>query len=186
MIVLSVASSAGALPTELDRLITGTARGDADAFAALYRETKSAVYALALSILRSTYDAEDVMQDTFVSIRTMAGEYRAMEKPMAWILTICRNHSLRRLQTRQERENELPEQWVAENSGLSETDRLLLRELLALLTTEERQIVTLHAVAGFKHREIAALLRLPLPTVLSKYHRAMKKLKKELEKEARV
>ena len=184
MIFLSVASTAGASPTELDRLIIDTARGNADAFAALYRETNSAVYALALSILRSVHDAEDVMQDTFLSIRTMAGEYRPMGKPMAWILTVCRNHSLRRLRQRQERENELPEQW-SEASGATETDRLILQELMALLTAEERQIVTLHAVAGLKHREIAALLELPLPTVLSKYHRAMKKLRKELEKEAR-
>jgi RNA polymerase sigma-70 factor (ECF subfamily) len=35
----------------------------------------------------------------------------------------------------------------------------------------------LHAVAGFKHREIAGILELPLSTVLSKYNRALKKLK---------
>ena len=39
----------------------------------------------------------------------------------------------------------------------------------------------LYAVTGWKHREIAALLELPLPTVLSKYHRALKKLRKRLE-----
>lgn len=185
MIFLTAVPSAGTLPMELDRLITGTARGDNDAFAALYRETKSAVYALALSILRSRHDAEDAMQETFLSIRTMAGEYRPMGKPMAWILTVCRNHSLRRLRERQDRENELPMEPAAEN-GLPETDRLLLQELLTLLTAEERQIVTLHAVGGLKHREIGALLQLPLPTVLSKYHRAMKKLRKELEQEERL
>ena len=46
------------------------------------------------------------------------------------------------------------------------------------LNQQERQIVVLHAVSGFRHREIAQLLQLPLPTVLSKYHRALKKLKK--------
>ena len=39
----------------------------------------------------------------------------------------------------------------------------------------------LHAVTGLKHREIAALLELPLPTVLSKYHRALKNLLLVLE-----
>ena len=46
------------------------------------------------------------------------------------------------------------------------------------LTEEERQIVILHAVAGFRHRETAELLDLALPTVLSKYHRALKKLRR--------
>ena len=50
------------------------------------------------------------------------------------------------------------------------------------LSDEERQIVVLHAVAGFKHREIADIVELPLPTVLSKYHRALKKLRAFLEK----
>ena len=186
MIILSTVPSAGTVPAELDRLITGTARGDAESFAALYRETKSAVYALALSILRSHHDAEDAMQETFLSIRAAAGEYRPAGKPMAWILTICRNHSLRRVRERQQRENELPEQWAPDENSLSGEDRLLLQELLTLLTAEERQIVTLHAVGGLKHREIGALLQLPLPTVLSKYHRAMKKLRKELEQEERL
>ena len=39
----------------------------------------------------------------------------------------------------------------------------------------------LHAVTGLKHREIAALLELPLPTVLSKYHRAIRKMRADLE-----
>ena len=42
-------------------------------------------------------------------------------------------------------------------------------------------MVLLHAVSGLKHREIAALLELPLATVLSKYHRALKKLRVQLE-----
>ena len=50
-----------------------------------------------------------------------------------------------------------------------------------MLGEEERRIVLLHAVTGMKHREIAALLELPLPTVLSKYHRALKKMRSFLE-----
>ena len=48
---------------------------------------------------------------------------------------------------------------------------------MARLGAEEGQIVLLHAVTGLKHREIAQLLELPLSTVLSKYHRGLKKLK---------
>ena len=57
----------------------------------------------------------------------------------------------------------------------------LLQGALASLADEERRIVLLHAVTGMKHREIAALLELPLPTVLSKYHRALKKMRIFLE-----
>ena len=54
---------------------------------------------------------------------------------------------------------------------------LLLAALLTALGDQEREIVALHALTGLKHREIAALLDLPLATVLSKYSRAMKKLR---------
>jgi RNA polymerase sigma-70 factor (ECF subfamily) len=62
----------------------------------------------------------------------------------------------------------------------------VLDACLGQLSDEERQIVVLHAVAGFRHREIAALLELPLPTVLSKYSRALKKLKALLTKGERT
>ena len=52
---------------------------------------------------------------------------------------------------------------------------------MRILNDEERQIVVLHSL-GFRHVEIAATLAMPLPTVLTKYHRALKKLRKELEK----
>ena len=53
----------------------------------------------------------------------------------------------------------------------------LLQDALALLDKNERRVVMLHAAAGMKHREIAVLLEMPLATVLSKYHRAIKKLR---------
>lgn len=57
----------------------------------------------------------------------------------------------------------------------------LLEQALGTLEEQSRRIVLLHAVTGLKHREIAQLLELPLATVLSKYHRALKKLKLQLE-----
>lgn len=52
-----------------------------------------------------------------------------------------------------------------------------------VLSDGERQIVILHVVSGFKHREIAQMLDKPLGTVLWAYNNALAKLKKELEKE---
>lgn len=52
-----------------------------------------------------------------------------------------------------------------------------------VLNEDERQIVTLHAISGFKHREIADMLDKPLGTVVWSYNNALSKLKKELQKE---
>ena len=60
---------------------------------------------------------------------------------------------------------------------------MVLREAMRILSAEERQIVLLHAVSGLKHREIADDLGMPLATVLSKYRRALAKLRKRLSEE---
>ena len=59
-----------------------------------------------------------------------------------------------------------------------------MRACLSALRDDEQKVLLLHAVAGFKHREIADFLELPLSTVISKYNRAAKKLKSILEKES--
>ena len=70
--------------------------------------------------------------------------------------------------------------WVAElaeQKHLSNDERLLLDECMKRLSDEERMIIVQHAVIGFKHQEIADDLDLPLSTVLSKYRRALMKLR---------
>ncbi len=168
----------------LERLLERVARGDAEALGTLYEKTRGAVYGLTLSLLKNAHDAQDATQDTFVKIWEAAGSYRSMGSPMAWMLTIARN--LARIRLRQSaRSGELTEaEWEAipaEAPAVTAEDRAVLQEALGALGDAERQIVLLHSSSGLKHREIAALLEMPLPTVLSKYHRALKKMKLQLE-----
>ncbi len=99
---------------------------------------------------------------------------------MAWLLTITRNLANSRLRERSRSFQIDPEEWQDQLAELppevTDDDRILLNALLGGLSSTDRQILTLHALSGLKHREIAALLELPLPTVLSKYHRAVKKI----------
>ena len=164
------------------------AEGDAAAFHALYALASESVYAFALSILRSREDAEDVMQDTFLKIRSAAHLYRPMGKPMAWILRITRNLCLMRLRQRKHLADAPPEELCpaidADEIGDLE-DRLTLETAFRCLTEQELQIVMLHAVSGMKHQEIADLLEMPLSTVLSKYHRSLRRLRARLEEQLR-
>ena len=152
--------------------------------AALYQRTRTAVYGLALSYLKNAQDAQDLTQDVYVQVWDCAAQYRPTGSPMGWLLTVCRNLCLMRMR-REERHAALSEEeWdaiPAQECGLDADERALLQGALARLADEERRIVLLHAVTGMKHREIAALLELPLPTVLSKYHRALKKMRSLLK-----
>lgn len=168
--------------TRLETLLAGIAQGDREALAELYGAVRGAVYATALGILRSVPDAQDVTQDVFVRIWDSAGGYRPQGTPMAWILTIARNMALMRLRGSGRTEPMDEAAWSALSApGLTPEDRTALRAALERLADEERQIVLLHAAAGLKHREISQLLQIPLATVLSKYHRALKKLRTHME-----
>lgn len=162
------------------------ARGHTDAIGEIYELTKSAVYGYVLSILKNAQDAEDVLQDTYVKVCLNAESYHAQGKPLAWIFTIARNLALMKLRG-QSRMTEIPEyEWeqiASGNQDFRSEDRIVLSAALTKISEEESQIVILHAVGGMKHREIAEWLGMPLATVLSKYHRAIRKLQKILEDE---
>lgn len=167
----------------LDALLERIANGDTAALEALYRRTQTAVYGFALSVLKNAHDAEDVLHDCYVAVWDGAAQYRSQRKPMAWLITIAKNLCLGQLRA-QRKTTGMPEELPflsADAAGISVEDRTVLSACMQQLSDGERQIVTLHAVAGFKHREIAAILHMPLATVLSKYNRAIRKLKQYLQ-----
>lgn len=172
-----------------EAIFTRIAENDMAAFETFYRQTERILYAYVLSMLKNHDDALDVVQDTYLKIRAAAHLYKPMGKPMAWVFTIARNLSVSKLRfkTRNDSlevddlENDLSFSYVTDHE-----DRLVLQTALKILSEEENQIILLHAISGFTHREIADSLGMKLSTVLSKYHRGLKKLKKYLtEQEVR-
>ena len=170
--------------TEEDALLVRVGQGDRQALEALYRLTSRAVYGCLLSIVKNPHDAEELMQDTYLQLVSSAGSYRPQGKPRGFILAVARNLGLMRL--REERrfpaagEEETETLPADGNEAGRAEDRLVLECAMRVLGDEERQVVMLHAVAGLKHRETAALMGLPLSTVLARYHRALGKLQKAL------
>lgn len=168
----------------LDQYIIGIADGDKEALGKLYESTCSSIYGFALSIVKNVSDAEDILQDVYIKVFSVANTYQPQGKPMAWLLTITRNLALMRLRGQQKEILLAPEDLLyANNPSVTDEDRMVLQAILAKLKDEERQIVVLHSLTGLKHREIAILLKLPLPTVLSKYNRALKKLRNILKED---
>ena len=171
----------------VEELILSLSKGRATSMSALYDLIKTDIFAYALSKTSNKADAEDIMQDTFVRIYQYAPQYTPKGKPLAWIFTIERNLIYRHFQKNSrvlrmgEEFGELSDETDYEQGVVNGA---FLAELLRMLDYEEREIVTLHAVSGLKHREIAALMGKPLSTVLSKYNRAIKKMR-FIEKEGK-
>ncbi len=129
------------------------------------------------------------MQETYLKVWTSAAAYQSQGKPLAWMFTIARNLCYMKFREQKRQADVGLEDLNGEEAGEvclpleNLADAMVLKAALDILKEDERQIVLLHASAGLKHREIAADLQMPLATVLSKYNRAMKKLKQYLREE---
>ena len=149
----------------------------------LYEETSAGVYSFTLSMLKNREDAEDAMQDVYLSIHRSAHLYTPMGRPMEWIMTVTKNICISKLRARNKLKPLSDEDKPIAFPDISQSeDRMLLNEALKILTDEERKVIILKTVAQLKHREIATVLGIPQATVRSKYRRALKKLKQYLTK----
>lgn len=181
----SIEPLAGVTVANLDEgLFERIGTGDMSAFDQLYKETERGMYTYALSLTRSHDEALDLVQEAYVKILSAAHLYQPMGKPLAWMFTIQKNLQLSKLR-KSGRITPLDTSDIENNSRFSYVedpeDRMVLEAALTILNTEERQIVLLHAVSGMKHREIAETIGIGLSTTLSKYNRALKKLRRYLE-----
>lgn len=149
----------------------------------LYEETSAGVYSFTLSMLKNREDAEDAVQDVYLSIHRSAHLYTPMGRPMEWIMTVTKNICISKLRARNKLKSLSDEDKPIAFPDISQSeDRMLLNEALKILTDEERKVIILKTVAQLKHREIATVLGIPQATVRSKYRRALKKLKQYLTK----
>ncbi|NLJ57916.1 MAG: RNA polymerase sigma factor [Tissierellia bacterium] len=168
-----------------ENLFHRIAKDEMNAFDELYGLTERTMYAFAVSLTKDHQKALDLMQDTYVKILSAAHLYKPMGKPLAWMFTIAKNLHYTNT-VKEKRSIPLEPEEVANDKKFSYVtdveDRIVLEGVLTLLSQEEREIVMLYAISGMKHKEIAESLELKLSTVLSKYHRALKKLRKYLER----
>jgi RNA polymerase sigma-70 factor (ECF subfamily) len=79
---------------ELDCLLIQVSKKDMKAFEKFYQEMNKAVYGLAYALTKSSHDAEDVMQNTFIKVWEKAYLYHNGTNAKAWTMKIARNFSL--------------------------------------------------------------------------------------------
>lgn len=147
------------------RLVARTLAGDGRAFEELVRRHLKAANAVALGVLGDPADAEDVCQEAFLAALTRLEECRDPSRFAAWFLTIVRNRALNARERRAVRQSEPLERAAhaageddpAENALRSERRETLLAAL-SELPPAQREVVILHDLEGWRHREIADLL----------------------------
>ena len=166
----------------LDKQMKRLSGGDASALESIYQKTHKAVYYTALSILKERSLAEDVMQTTYLKVIKNAKKYKSGTNVAAWVTSICRNEALN-LKKKRGRETYVDERENVSLFGTQNTDDygLIIDLARRTLPQDEFEILLLTAAAGYKRREIAEMLSLPVSTVTYKLGVATEKMLKALE-----
>ena len=162
---------------EIEKLIIEM-QSQKEALSQLYELMYNDVFRYIFSIVNSREYAQDLTHDTFLHIYENAKQYQTKGHPTAWIMTISRNVTYMSLRkTNREKTVHYDIDQIDESMGMIH-DKILIEKMLNTLTMQEREIIVLHVVEGLTFREIAYIMDCKLSTVLNKYHRSIKKLKK--------
>jgi RNA polymerase sigma-70 factor (ECF subfamily) len=149
-------------------------QGDREALRYLYIRYADNVYGYVASIVRDDYEAEDVTQHVFAKLMTALPKYQEREVPFsAWILRVARNVAFDHMRSRRaipcEEVRELDP--TAHDDEAANQTSLTLREALATLPEDQRQVVVLRHLVGMTPGEIAGHLGKSEPSVHGLHHR---------------
>lgn len=173
--------------TELAENLSRIALGDRTAFERLYTATSPHLFSMLLRILRRQSWAEEVLQDTFISVWQQAGRYqRAKSAPMTWLSSIARNAAIDTLRRRDNEAVALDEdaELAIADTGpgplatlLASADQRQVRTCMDTLTGPQQQSLALAFFHGLSHAELAAHMAQPLGTVKTWVRRGLQALK---------
>jgi RNA polymerase sigma-70 factor (ECF subfamily) len=174
--------------TSDDELLTTVAHGDRTArdaaFRTLVERHRDRVHALCMRYFRDPVDAQDAVQETFLTVLRRAGTFRGEARVTTWLhrVTINTCHDIarkraRRPQTPVEDIGRVVDEVDAATDDLDALDLAdVLREALATLDEETRGLLLLCAVEQVPYAEVAEVYGIAVGTVKSRVHRARAKL----------
>ena len=165
------------------------ANGDAAAFEEIHSRHRRLVYSVALRMTGNRADAEDLTQETFLSLLRGINGFRGDAAFVSWLYRLTVNQVLMHFRRRRSRpedqttNGQLPEPvrggaWASD--PLSATDRIAVRAAVRALPPGYRTTVILHDVEGYGHGEIARLTGRRPGTSKSQLHKARARLRRML------
>ena len=147
-------------------------------FDEIYDEYFDRVYYKILSSVKNPEDAEDIAQEVFISVYKNLHKFRADSKIYTWIYRIAINKTydfFRKKKIDLELNEEILN--IADNEDLNGS--MIVEENLKKLSKEEREILLLKDVYGYKLREISAMKDRNISTIKSIYYKALKSLEED-------
>jgi len=167
-------------------LVERCRRGDLAAFEELYKAHAGKLFSVAVRMLGNPADAEDLLQEIFLSAHRKLDGFRGESALGTWLYRLATNHCLDYLRSRAARTNQLTDAldderglFDAGRGGLAERSitKMDLERALAQLPDGCRAAFLLHDVHGLEHREVAEALGVAEGTSKSQVHKARLRLR---------
>ena len=168
------------------------ASGERSALEDIYRATSAKLFGICLRILGDEKEAEDALQDVYISLWRRADRYDpARASPISWLATFARNRAIDRLRVGKVRRGSVPEEEaapVADRAPLAEEllidaeRQARVHTCLEALEEKQREAIRTAFFEGRTYAEIAETRGVPLGTMKSWVRRGLMKLKGCLEK----
>jgi len=174
----------------LEQLLARTALQDRAAFERLYQRTSSRLFGLCVRMMRDRGEAEEVLQEAFITVWHRAGTYNpTLASANTWLTTLVRNRIIDRLRQRRESTStetldleHLPDeaQGPAAHAEASE-NAVRLERCLDQLDAKYSRSVREAFFTGATYKELAMRTQVPLATMKSWIRRALMQLRTCLE-----
>ncbi len=174
-----------ALDPEADRWLVDKVRhGDVDAYEVLVRRHRDRIYRIALRMLGSSHDAEDVAQDVVIQLWTAVSGFSGSSSFTTWLYRIVVNRCLNQLRrqhpTRPVLDSDPAPAPGAEDTAMARQRAAAAMKAVASLPPGLRVVLVLHQMEGLSYREVAAITNLSEGAVRGRLHRARVQLLAEL------
>lgn len=184
------ASDNAAMMDGLGNLLGAVAGGDRGAFERLYRDTSSKLFGICMRVLGNRAEAEEVLQEVYVTIWRKASQFDAARaSAMTWLAMMTRNKAIDRLRSNASERTHLPMETdepaaspAANLAAEHAEDKHRLDSCLAELEAPRRALIRTAFFEGATYEELAARSGNPLGTVKSWIRRGLIKLKTCLER----
>jgi len=171
-----------------DALVKSCLQGDQDAYYQLYMLYSRSMYNVGYRIVQNQEEAEDVLQEAFISAFRNLGSYRGDSTFGSWLKRIVINKAINALKQKRSMRLEADQAETIEDQA-GETDELAgypfsverIKRAIALLPDGYRAVFSLYLLEGYDHQEIAGILGITESTSKSQFNRSKKKLKEILE-----
>ena len=139
----------------------------------IYEEYFDRVYYKVLSVVKNNDDAEDICQETFISVYKNLSKFREESNIYTWIYRIAIKKTYDFFKKRK-LEFEINDEVLSLPEDINFDTKVILEEKLKLISEKEKEIVILKDIYGYKLKEIAEIKNMNLSTVKSVYYKALK------------